>query len=71
MSRSRTLAQIEGKAAAKAGTPHAANPYGPDQFGESLSWSHAWLLERVQSETGLFLVPTAPALGADLNSPAS
>jgi len=52
MTIARQLAQLEGSVAAHEGRPHSANPYGPSQWGESLSWSHGWLVETVSRETG-------------------
>jgi hypothetical protein len=59
MTKSRQIAQLEGIAAAKAGQPHTAHNYHrPEQLPEAISWAHAWLITRVQIETGLIILPT-------------
>jgi hypothetical protein len=39
--------------------PHTAHNYHrPEQLPEAISWAHAWLITRVQIETGLIILPT-------------
>lgn len=71
LSISRQLAQIEGSHAATRGLSHSANPHGFTEWELMLSWSHGWLVARVQAETGQALLPTAPPLSSVFGSPSS
>lgn len=54
MTRARQLAEIEGRAAAEAGSPHTSHAR---QGWEAVSFVHGWLVAKVESEVGEKLLP--------------
>lgn len=54
MSRARQLAEIEGRAAAQAGSPHSSHAR---QGWEAVSFVHGWLVAKVEAEVGEKLLP--------------
>lgn len=52
--RARQLAEIEGRAAAEAGSPHTAHAHAG---WEAVSFVHGWLVAKVEAELGDKILP--------------